>query len=77
MYVTLWNIVVTTECATSFNITELCISPTEYVYGFYMILRMNSWFKRPEIGTSSIDWAQVEFLPEDGGRVQSPKRCFK
>jgi hypothetical protein len=29
----------------------------------------------PEIGTSSIDWAQLSrFLPEDGDRIQSPKR---
>jgi hypothetical protein len=31
------------------------------------------WFWCPEIGTSSIDWAQ----PEDGDRVQSPKPCFE
>jgi hypothetical protein len=31
----------------------------------------------PEIGTSSADWAQLSrLLPEDGGRVQSPKCCF-
>jgi hypothetical protein len=31
-----------------------------------------------EIGTSSIDFAQLSrLLPEDGGRIQSPKRCFK
>jgi hypothetical protein len=27
--------------------------------------------------TSSVDWAQLStFLPEDGDRIQSPKRCF-
>jgi hypothetical protein len=31
-----------------------------------------------EIGTSSIDWAQLsKLLPEDGDRVQSSKGCFK
>jgi hypothetical protein len=31
-----------------------------------------------EIETSSIIWAEISnFLPENGGRVQSPKRCFK
>jgi hypothetical protein len=31
----------------------------------------------PEIGTRSIDWAQLSrLLPEDGYRVQSPKGCF-
>jgi hypothetical protein len=31
----------------------------------------------PEIETSSVDWAQLSrFLPEDGDRIQSPKRCF-
>jgi hypothetical protein len=31
---------------------------------------------RPEIGTSSIDWAKLSrILPEDGDRIQSPKRC--
>jgi hypothetical protein len=32
----------------------------------------------PEIGTSSIDWAQLSRLvPEKGDRIRSPKRCFK
>jgi hypothetical protein len=31
----------------------------------------------PEIGTSSIDRAQLSrLLPEDGDRIQSPKLCF-
>jgi hypothetical protein len=30
-----------------------------------------------EIETSSVQWAQLSrLLPEDGDRVQSPKRCF-
>jgi hypothetical protein len=32
---------------------------------------------RPEIGTSSVDWAQLSrLLSEDGDRAQSLKRCF-
>jgi hypothetical protein len=43
-----------------------------------------SWFIYPtlcwccclEIGTSSIDWAQMRrFSPEDTNRIQSPKSC--
>jgi hypothetical protein len=31
----------------------------------------------PEIETSSFDWAQLSrLLPEDGDRIQSPKRWF-
>jgi hypothetical protein len=34
-------------------------------------------FRGPEIETSSVDWAQLSrLLPEDGDRIQSPKRCF-
>jgi hypothetical protein len=34
------------------------------------------WCWCPEIWTSSIDWAQLsKLLPEDGDRIQSPKRC--
>jgi hypothetical protein len=30
-----------------------------------------------EISTSSIDWAELNrLLPEDGDRIQSPKRCI-
>jgi hypothetical protein len=33
---------------------------------------------RPELETTSIDWAQMSrFLPEDGRRFQSPKRVLK
>jgi hypothetical protein len=33
------------------------------------------WCWCPEIGTSSIDWAQLSrLLPEDGDKTQSPKR---
>jgi hypothetical protein len=36
------------------------------------------WQGCPQIGASSADWTpQSRFLPEDGDRVQSPKRCFK
>jgi hypothetical protein len=35
------------------------------------------WFWCPEIGTSSVDLAQLcKLLPEDGDRTQSSKRCF-
>jgi hypothetical protein len=31
----------------------------------------------PDIRTSAVDWAQlIRLLLEDGGRVQSQKRCF-
>jgi hypothetical protein len=31
---------------------------------------------RPEIGTSSINWTQLEYvLPENGDRIQTPKLC--
>jgi hypothetical protein len=34
------------------------------------------WYKWSEIGTSSIDWVQLSrFLPEEGDRIQCPKRC--
>jgi hypothetical protein len=36
-------------------------------------------FWRPKVGISSIDWAQLNTrrpFSGDGGRVQSPKRCF-
>jgi hypothetical protein len=33
--------------------------------------------KNPEIESSSVDWAQLSrLLPEEGDRIQSPKRCF-
>jgi hypothetical protein len=32
------------------------------------------WYKCPEIGTSTIDWAHLRVLPEDGDTIQSPKR---
>jgi hypothetical protein len=36
--------------------------------------RFGDW--TPEIGASSVDWTQQSrFLPEDGDRVQPPKRC--
>jgi hypothetical protein len=35
-----------------------------------------TWCRCPEIGTSFIDLAQLNRLsPEDGDRIQSPKRC--
>jgi hypothetical protein len=43
--------------------TGLCVRPQRKVV--------------PEIGASSIDWAQLgRLLPEDGDTVQSPKRYF-
>jgi hypothetical protein len=31
---------------------------------------------RSEIGTNSVDWAElIRFLPEDGDRIQSTKSC--
>jgi hypothetical protein len=34
------------------------------------------WYRRPDVGTSSIDWAQLSrFFPEDGDRNQLPIHC--
>jgi hypothetical protein len=34
------------------------------------------WYRRPEIGTSSIDWDKLSrFLHEDGYRIRSAKCC--
>jgi hypothetical protein len=36
------------------------------------------FYPGPEIAISSIDWAQLSWLlPEDGSRVQSPKRFYE
>jgi hypothetical protein len=64
MYFTFWSIVVTTGYAASFNITELCVSTTEYGYGFCMILRIKSWSVGPEV-EKTIGPSWVGFLPED------------
>jgi hypothetical protein len=38
-------------------------------------VRTSQYIWDPGTGTSSIDWVQLSrFLPEDGDRIQSPKR---
>jgi hypothetical protein len=46
------------------------------VFGLYILSCVGAGVRRQwEIGTSSIDWAQLSrLLPEDGDRIQSPKR---
>jgi hypothetical protein len=46
-----------------------------YVWFMYPVLY---WFWCPEMGTSSIDWVRLSsLLPEDGDKVQFPKRPSK
>jgi hypothetical protein len=38
--------------------------------------RFGDWILSPSSTTDSIDWAQLSrFLPEEGDRIQSTKRC--
>jgi hypothetical protein len=53
------------------------LTPADGLCCVWFIYAVLCWFWCLEIGTSSINWAQLSrLLPGDRDRVQSPKRCF-
>jgi hypothetical protein len=53
------------------------LTPTDGLCCVRFVYHVLCWLWCLEIGTGSIDWAQLSrLLPEDGDRVQSTKRCF-
>jgi hypothetical protein len=63
---------------TSIHLTFLTRCKAHDIVPKGITLKAPYHFFGPEIETSSLDWAQLSrLLPEDGDRIQSPKRCFQ
>jgi hypothetical protein len=51
------------------------LTPTDGLCCVWFMYPVSCWFWCPEVGTSSIDWTQLNrLLPDDRDRVQSTKR---
>jgi hypothetical protein len=64
-------------CMELFNIFSVCLnSHWLFILCQVYIYPILCWCWCPNVGTSSIDWAQLStLLPEDGDGIQSPKHC--
>jgi hypothetical protein len=59
------------------NTLSLCSSLNVIDISESVIINFLDVIHHPEIRSSSIDWAQLSrLLPDDGGRVRSPKHCI-